>query len=413
MGGCSEGGRPKSRKIGHDKLISIVKPDSNNPVEVSRMARKSEVKAPLVRQQGRSLDLNEAEFTSKDVSLALNIVSSKGDLSVKKCEIDIGESSRIKEIENKCEISENIDISSFKSNIDVYNPPVRSSKQNVQKRMQCHLQSAFKNEGLIWLGNCESSEDDIKSNDIKNINDTEGVIPNDSGVSDILNYEKHVKSDPLWTCTLEKVVNEPIDIVDDESVDIVVDENVDIKSSSINVNNEGVSLNERKNENWLIIARKNLKKIENESGRMTPVTQNKKKNSKLENLTIGSSGKKSRLKIGDRKSSSVNDIRKLWERKLNVNAKENLRTPVRDKPQINSQINCNKVKKIIAELNPKSDLIRTVSPKNSNVKSQGLIDHWVVRNKSVGSQTKHEDIGRNEKGEIELDRSRVGHRDNQ
>ena len=73
----------------------------------------------------------------------------------------------------------------------------------------------------------------------------------------------------------------------------------------------------------------------------TPVSRKKKKIYKLENLTKGSSGKKSRLKLGERKFNNVNDIRRLWERKSDANCKENSRTPVKEK----TQINCHKVKK--------------------------------------------------------------------
>ena len=98
-------------------------------------------------------------------------------------------------------------------------------------------------------------------------------------------------------------------IMDDENVNLNINEKV-IENKNDN--------DEKRNENWLVAARRKLKKINqnvNEDGMKTPVSRKKKKIYKLENLTKGLSGKKSRLKSCERKFNNVNAIRRLWERK--------------------------------------------------------------------------------------------------
>ena len=204
----------------------------------------------------------------------------------------------------------------------------------------------------------------------------------------------HVNCDPLWNCELKLTKNEPSSKIVDSVV--VVDEivsNTNMNDMAVKDDHNVDEKNEIKNENWLVAARKNLKKIEQNVN--TPVSRKnrKKKIHKIETSTIGSSGKKS--KVGERKHSNVNEIRTLWERKLNVNGKESSKTPIKEKPQIG----CHKVKKIIAELDPRSDLIRSNSHKNSVSRSESLIDRWVMKSQRVGIQTKQIEVGRDEKGD--------------
>ena len=68
------------------------------------------------------------------------------------------------------------------------------------------------------------------------------------------------------------------------------------------------------------------------------------------------------------------------------------------------------MKKIIAELDPKSNIIQSRGPKQSATKSKGLIDRWLVRNQRVGYQTIEVEDGRDELDEKEKDLSIVGNK---
>ena len=168
-------------------------------------------------------------------------------------------------------------------------------------------------------------------------------------------YNRHVNNDPLWTYELKVVENEPKNVVVDNSdvdesvlntedtevgykvVNVEIDRKLKyrdrklVEDTKVIMNDENANENvdenvmndkndndEKRNENWLLAARRKLKKINqnvNEDGMKTPVSRKKKKIYKLENLTKGLSGKKSRLKSCERKFNNVNAIRRLWERK--------------------------------------------------------------------------------------------------
>ena len=138
--------------------------DPNECKVKGRLAGKIGVEAPIVKQQGRSLALGEAEYTSKELDLALNKRSSNGDISEIKGNISIGETSKTKIIKSKSEKSKNIDVCSFKNNIGVSVSSVRSSKEIIKIGNQCHLQSKLVSRGQDWPGNSEMSEDDIENN---------------------------------------------------------------------------------------------------------------------------------------------------------------------------------------------------------------------------------------------------------
>ena len=150
----------------------------------------------------------------------------------------------------------------------------------------------------------------------------------------------------------------------------------------------------KRKENWLEIAKKNLKKINENSvdiENRTPKSKHKKIY-KYENFnkTPGSSTKKTRKLMGNRKLTKVNEIKKLWDKKkentddVRVDKKDKIVTL---KPKVSS---C-KIQKILSSLDPGSENVKinlSEIQKPTKTKSSEKIDRWLVKGQRVGNQTK-------------------------
>ena len=193
-----------------------------------------------------------------------------------------------------------------------------------------------------------------------------------------------MKTDPLWTTKLEEVkkIETSKKIIDENSAYIEgCDENK--KINELENYNEEKKINGKKEEvkveNWLNLARKNLKKIENS-------TPGKLKPRKHENLTPGSGNKRKKVIIGKRKNSRVSEIRKLWEKaekKIEVNEEMKINEKSTKKINTIDEKISNHSARMISDVGLDKNTMKIVSsPVNSKFKNdwnQTSLDSWIKK----------------------------------
>ena len=134
-------------------------------------------------------------------------------------------------------------------------------------------------------------------------------------------------------------------------------------------------------ENWLTLAKKNLRKFTDE----TPPDTRKRKCRKLENLTPKSSNKKKKIITDDKKQRKFHDIRKLWE-KEDSKLKKNLQKSSKE----DNVISNHKIKHLVAGIDSDKNSVNiVVNPRRTNLKlakelSQITLDSWVQKDLEVG-----------------------------
>ena len=145
---------------------------------------------------------------------------------------------------------------------------------------------------------------------------------------------------------------------------------------------------DNKVENWLDIARKKLKKIEKE----TPKKIMKKKIMKHENITTGTSNRRKKVVIGERKNTKVNEIKNMFEN-IKRNTEEKKPTPKKKILKPDDGMSSLKVGKLLTDVKMNRNSVNIVdSPGKSelNLKfDQPTIDALRQRNDEVGKQTRN------------------------
>ena len=147
-------------------------------------------------------------------------------------------------------------------------------------------------------------------------------------------------------------------------------------------------IEDNKVENWLDVARKKLKKIEKE----TPKKIMKKKILKHENITTGTSNRRKKLVIGERKNTKVNEIKNMFEN-IKRNKEEKKPTPKKKILKPDDGMSSLKAGKLLTDVKMNRNSVNIVdSPGKSelNLKfDQPTIDALRQRNDEVGKQTRN------------------------
>ena len=222
--------------------------------------------------------------------------------------------------------------------------------------------------------------------------------------SEKIEYEAHKKIDPLWTIKL-KNVNEKrkLQVYCDENLD----RNDDRKLLGENYNEENRklalipeenfqenSVENTKVENWLEVAKKKLKKIEGKTPKKIITSRIMKK----ENLTPGSSNKKKKITVGDRKKK-IDEIKKLWEAKDENTVIQKIKNRNIKKIMNKNEtgMSSDKVGKLLTNIqNDENSVKIRGNMLRSNEKSgysQTRIDAWIRRKAETGNQTRDKEHG--------------------
>jgi len=144
-------------------------------------------------------------------------------------------------------------------------------------------------------------------------------------------------------------------------------------------------------ENWLEVARKKLKKIEDN----TPKKIMKSRIMKNENLTPGSSNKKKKIAVGDRRKK-INEIKKLWEAKEVSTEVQKIKDKKKITVKPDTGISSLKVGKLLTSIQYDENSIKIrgnkiKSDENSSL-SQTRLDAWIHRSEETGNQTRGKEI---------------------
>ena len=164
-----------------------------------------------------------------------------------------------------------------------------------------------------------------------------------------------------------------------------------------------VNSDEKRRENWLEIAKKNLKKISEDSDEKKTPKSKHEKIYKHENIckTPGSSTKKTRKLTGNRKMNQVNEIKKLWDKK-----KENTDAGKVEKlAQLKPKVSSCKIEKIISSLDADSEKVKikmSEIQKPTKLRSSVLLDQWLDKAQRVGKQAREVEEAKNVKDSKEF-----------
>ena len=146
---------------------------------------------------------------------------------------------------------------------------------------------------------------------------------------------------------------------------------------------------DKKVENWLDIARKKLRKIEND----TPKKIMKNRILKKENLTPGSSHKKKKISVGERKSSKVDEMKKLWETSDINTRMQKIKSKKKIIDKIEPGISSQKVGKLLTSIDNSVKILGSQKKSNKfSAYSQPRIDAWIHRNEEFGNQTRAKEL---------------------
>ena len=170
------------------------------------------------------------------------------------------------------------------------------------------------------------------------------------------------------------------------------------EEKKIEKNSIEVEKNSQRKENWLELARRKLKKVEDKKVITTPQSKRKKKIYKLENLTNSTSGKK-KLQVGERKQNKIVEMKNIWEKRdtrLNIEVEKKNTRIAKDKNMLKGQ----NVRQIISKLDLKSDEVvvrKSESQKSKNNGSQSLIGRWICKRVENRLQTKSKETEFNDR----------------